>query len=68
MYLRFIAPGWEVRRGVDRGLFGPAYHHARDAETPEGIARALWHEVHWFGTSCRCGGVAPARCDRSGAG
>ncbi|HSX54887.1 MAG TPA: hypothetical protein VLG14_06280 [Sphingomonas sp.] len=48
MYLRFIAPGWEIRRGVDRGLFGPAYYHAGDTDTPESIARALWHEIHWF--------------------
>ncbi|MBX3594778.1 hypothetical protein [Sphingomonas sp.] len=48
MYLRFMAPGWEVRRGVDRGLFGPAYSHLSDAATPDGIARAIGHEIEWF--------------------
>lgn len=60
MYVRFHSP-WAphdaargvaqdrgLRRGVHYGLFGPAYDYAYDPATPEGLRRALWHEIDWF--------------------
>jgi hypothetical protein len=48
MYVRFVTPWWPVRRGVDCGLFGPAYACARDSEVPEVLREALWTEIEWF--------------------
>lgn len=48
MYVRFITPWWQVRRGVDCGLFGPAYACARDSEVPFVLREALWTEIEWF--------------------
>ncbi len=48
MYVRFITPWWRVSRGVDCGLFGPAYHLARDEEVPAVLREALWAEIDWF--------------------
>lgn len=48
MYVRFITPWWEVRRGVHYGLFGPAYHCARDREVPFVLREAIWIEIDWF--------------------
>lgn len=47
MYVRFFS-SWPVRRGVDSGLFGPAYAYARWPGTGEGLSRALWAEIDWF--------------------
>jgi len=48
MYVRFITPWWEVRRGVHYGLFGPAYECAHDADVPFVLREALWAEIEWF--------------------
>lgn len=48
MYVRFIAPVPTARRGVHRGLFGPAYHLLWDDATPESLRRAIDHELRWF--------------------
>ncbi|HEX6374954.1 MAG TPA: hypothetical protein VFZ91_04460 [Allosphingosinicella sp.] len=48
MYVRFITPWWRVRRGIDCGLFGPAYALARDREVPAVLREALWAEIVWF--------------------
>ncbi|QPQ54234.1 hypothetical protein IC614_07630 [Allosphingosinicella flava] len=48
MYIRFITPWWQVRRGVHYGLFGPAYDCARDMDVPEVLRAALWEEIGWF--------------------
>ena len=48
MYVRFITPWWRVRRGVDCGLFGPAYQSARDEDVPAVLRDALWAELDWF--------------------
>ncbi|MGZ8285241.1 MAG: hypothetical protein ACXWUQ_06420 [Allosphingosinicella sp.] len=48
MYVRFITPWWRLPRGIDSGLFGPAYACARDLETPEVLREALWVEIEWF--------------------
>ena len=48
MYVRFITPWWRLRRGIDCGLFGPAYACARDAEVPAVLRDALWTEIGWF--------------------
>ncbi|HET8611640.1 MAG TPA: hypothetical protein VFL92_02625 [Sphingomonas sp.] len=47
MYVRFISP-WPVRRGVHRGLFGPAYVLWWDERTAEGVRLAIRHELDWF--------------------
>ena len=47
MYVRFIAPR-AIRRGVDFGLFGPAYALWWDSRTPEGVRLAIRHELDWF--------------------
>jgi hypothetical protein len=48
MYVRFITPWWRLPRGVDCGLFGPAYACARDPQVPEVLREALWTEIGWF--------------------
>lgn len=48
MYVRFITPWWRLPRGIDCGLFGPAYACARDAEVPALLREALWTEIRWF--------------------
>lgn len=48
MYIRFITPWWQVRRGVDAGLFGPAGACARDCEVGAALRTALWVELDWF--------------------
>ena len=48
MYVRFITPWWRLPRGIDSGLFGPAYACARDAEVPAVLRDALWVEIDWF--------------------
>lgn len=48
MYVRFITPWWRLPRGVDCGLFGPAYACARDSEVPAVLREALWAEIEWF--------------------
>ena len=50
MYVRFITPWWRLPRGVDCGLFGPAYACARDPDVPEALAVALRAEIDWFET------------------
>jgi hypothetical protein len=47
MYVRFITP-WPVRRGVDAGLFGPAYAATRAPTLPEALRMAIRHELDWF--------------------
>jgi hypothetical protein len=47
MYVRFITP-WPVRRGVDAGLFGPAYGAARAPAVAEPLRVAIRHELDWF--------------------
>jgi hypothetical protein len=73
MYLRFITPWWPLgaargavrnrrRRGVDCGLFGPAYHCARDREeVPEVLRHALWAQIDWFEAHL----PAPSPADRA---
>jgi hypothetical protein len=56
MYVRFISP-WPVRRGVDCGLFGPAYAAARAPAVAEPLRIAIGHELDWFGVHL----PAPAR-------
>jgi hypothetical protein len=48
MYVRFITPWWRLPRGIDSGLFGPAYDLARDGEVPAVLREALWVEIGWF--------------------
>ena len=48
MYVRFHSPWALLRRGVNYGLFGPAYDYARDAGVAEVLRAALWHEIEWF--------------------
>jgi hypothetical protein len=48
MYVRFITPWWRLPRGIDCGLFGPAYALARDAQVPAVLRDALWTEIDWF--------------------
>ena len=48
MYVRFITPWWRVRRGIDCGLFGPAYDCAREPDVPLVLREALWDQLHWF--------------------
>ena len=48
MYVRFIAPVWQVRRGVHYGLFGPAYDCAWDPDVPEILREAIWSQIDWF--------------------
>lgn len=48
MYVRFITPWWRLRRGIDSGLFGPAYALARDLEVPAVLRDALWEQISWF--------------------
>ena len=48
MYVRFITPWRHLPCDVDCGLFGPAYAHARDPETPDVLREALWTEIEWF--------------------
>ncbi len=48
MYVRFITPWWRLPRGIDCGLFGPAYALARDCEVPAVLREALWTEIDWF--------------------
>jgi hypothetical protein len=57
MYVRFITPWWRLPRGVDSGLFGPAYSLARDPDVPEILREALWAEIGWFESNL----PAPAR-------
>ena len=47
MYVRFISP-WRIRRGVDQGLFGPAYDASRAPAVAEPLRVALRHELDWF--------------------
>lgn len=47
MYVRFIAP-WRIRRGIDRGLFGPAYAAAEAPAVAEPLRVAIRHELDWF--------------------
>jgi len=53
MYVRFITPWWRLPRGIDCGLFGPAYACARDAEVPYVLREALWAEIEWFEANLR---------------
>ncbi len=47
MYVRFIAPGCVLRRGVDGGLFGPALDFKySDCEDP--LVIAIAREIDWF--------------------
>lgn len=48
MYVRFHTPWRQVRRGIDYGLFGPAYDCAYDADVAEVLRVALWAEIDWF--------------------
>jgi hypothetical protein len=48
MYVRFISPWPLTRRGVDRGLFGPAGWCEGDPGVPEVLRRALRAEIDWF--------------------
>ena len=48
MYVRFHSPWAEVRRGVNYGLFGPAYECARDPHVADVLRMALRHEIDWF--------------------
>jgi sulfur carrier protein ThiS len=48
MYVRFITPWWRLRRGVDCGLFGPAYWLAGDDDVPALLRDALQAEIGWF--------------------
>jgi hypothetical protein len=48
MFVRFITPWWTLPRGIDCGLFGPAYALARDAEVLAMLREALWTELRWF--------------------
>lgn len=48
MYVRFITPWREVRRGIHYGLFGPAYDCAWNREVPEVLRQAIWMEIDWF--------------------
>ena len=48
MYVRFITPWRRLRRGIDCGLFGPAYAFARDLEVPLVLREALWDQIEWF--------------------
>jgi len=48
MYVRFITPWWQVRRGIHYGLFGPAYECARHPEIPAMLRDAIWAEIDWF--------------------
>ena len=48
MYVRFITPWWQVRHGIDCGLFGPAYACARDLDVAFVLREALWAEIGWF--------------------
>jgi hypothetical protein len=50
MYVRFITPWWQLRRGVDCGLFGPAYACVQDPDVPAVLREALWAEIEWFET------------------
>ena len=47
MYVRFITP-WPVRRGVDAGLFRPAYSASRSSAVAEPLRVAIRHELDWF--------------------
>jgi hypothetical protein len=47
MFIRFIAP-WRLRRGIDQGLFGPAYSALAAASVPEILRLAIRHELDWF--------------------
>lgn len=48
MYVRFISPWRTHRRGIDGGLFGPAYDLWYDRETPAGLRDAIGHELDAF--------------------
>ena len=47
-YVRFITPRWRLRRGVDSGLFGPAYDILWDGEVDDGLRAAIRHQVDYF--------------------
>ena len=48
MYVRFITPWWRMRRGVDVGLFGPAYALWRAADTAEALRIAIRCQLDFF--------------------
>jgi hypothetical protein len=51
MYVRFITPWWQVRQGVDYGLFGPAGECEEDVRTAEALRVAIRIELDWFNSN-----------------
>lgn len=70
MFVRFITPWWEFRRGVDSGPFGPAGDCVSDREVGAALRAAIGHELDWFDANLPVPGwhafrVKSRRCWRS---